>query len=518
MDPQNDNATSITSAYNYYDLLAQLCFSVNSLPIEQREELYRYAVSIFPNYVRIAAERFPWLSIKPSLSIPGYASLNIALYPDLLQLTVSEDLNDWGIILGVISNIDTMLSLNPNLKTFLEGRNCKVLGDKYGGVSDSYFEFKALNCNTADRYGLLLPKLYCKWEKDSKRTIETVSLNPLSFALKNYLWVCTNNQWNITHLYCEFRKAGPDGYIQDDRQFRIVSSPLSKQAPFLAIKDPETKFYYIHYLPQNDAMLTARLKKVIDCAINKSADIVMFPEMMGSISCIQFCKEYISEYFSSSKPKLFLLPSWVHEENGVWYNTLYALDENGDCIFKYNKQYPFIYDTKDDTPDGEIDARYFEPIQADKNLFVIHVPGIGRIGLIICSDVFKDGYLDRLVKDLRITLLLYPVCTFGTDLMQRAAAPAFKYSCDIVLCNTCAAWENAFELPEKRVENNSFNPNFLTAYYPAGHFIAQNDCHWKTSKVKCTGTVCQGCLFITDLASKYKSVSYLEPQVRLEEI
>lgn len=517
MDKNNAVAVSIANPYTYYDLLALLCYSIHELEQDVQNNLAMYASSHFSQYINEANELIQRLFPKSSSVISGYSSLNWNVFTLLsAMLDNRKDLHGWAVILGLISLIDTKLPIDKNFVTFLEGRNCKVLDDEHAGVSESYYEFKALNCKTKDQYGLILPNLHCEWSKETSRTMDAVSFNPLSFALNNHIWVCKNDRWHITNLYCDFRNTGFNkARIEKEEPFKIVFSPLSKQAPFIINLNKETNLFYVHYLPQYNAILMERLRRIIDYAIKDKADIVVFPEMMGNDVCIQFCREYISMAFSEWRPKLFLLPSWEHEENGKWYNTLYALDRNGDCIFKYNKQHAFCLDKN--TPDGTEIVKYFEPIEADGNVYIVHVPGIGRIGMIICADAFEEGYLVRLVKELKITLLLYPTFTFGKDLMKRVIKYAEVFSCDVIFCNTCAAWDDALEPPENRKENNSFDSEFVGFYHPAGHKNYEEAAMKKLPFADCKGSVCQGCLFVTKLAKKYNTQFVASQQIRLEE-
>lgn len=145
MDKNNAVAVSIANPYTYYDLLALLCYSIHELEQDVQNNLAMYASSHFSQYINEANELIQRLFPKSSSVISGYSSLNWNVFTLLsAMLDNRKDLHGWAVILGLISLIDTKLPIDKNFVTFLEGRNCKVLDDEHAGVSESYYEFKAL--------------------------------------------------------------------------------------------------------------------------------------------------------------------------------------------------------------------------------------------------------------------------------------------------------------------------------------------------------------------------------------
>ena len=494
---------------NYYDILAMLCHKIDSLNEDVRRELYEVVDSNLDVYILRATKRFSWLALKGKIPLPTYHDVDESDAYDLLCFADSAEIDNLGIVLGSISLIDTAMDLSKNFKSFIAGKNCRVISDD-DYFSDAFYAFDALNYNTKDDFGLILPCLFCEWEKHSDRSLETVAFMPLALVLKNYIWVPSKSGWKVNNLFTDMKGVGIDAtLIPDMPPLKIISSPIIKHAPFYAELNKVDREFYIQYQDLYNEVMLNRMKKVIEYSFRECADIVVFPEMMGTEYCINSCRDYIGEFVSSKRPKLYILPSREYCKDGQWYNTVDILDEDGECIFKYNKQHSFIFDVKES---GKKKVSYKEPIVSDGNVCVIHISGIGRIGLIICSDIFKDGYLQWLIKNLKLTLLLYPVYSAGQDLLVRNLSIAHTLSCDVLMCNTCAAWEDILIHPTDRPSNENFDSTFINAYYPYGHLPTAGT----VQTVICDKKECAGCLFVTSICKNYRCDACLIEQIGLE--
>ena len=505
LDPSMD-----TNDLSYYDILAMLCARITSLDETARSDLYRAVNSNLDTYRINAASKFAWLSLKGRSSLPHYNGIDPSDITELLEFAKSADINDLAIVIGVISLIDTAMGNPSNFQSYIADKRCRIISDDEDFVSDTFYAFDALNYNTKDNFGLILPRLPCVWEKQTERSLDTVALMPLALALKNHIWAPGDAGWKVNNLFADIKSIGVDTALTSDMPaLKIISSPIMHHAPFTIELDNEHRKFYIHYQDLYNEFMFKRMKRIIDYSFKNSADIVVFPEMMGTEYCNRACKDYIGNFSSKSKPKLYILPSREHLQDGQWYNTVDILDEEGDCIFKYHKKHPFILDVE---KDNHPNISYYEPIESDGNICVIHVPGVGRIGIIICSDIFKDGYLQWLLKNLKLTLLLYPVCSFGKDALLRDLSMAHIYSCDVLMCNTCAAWDKMLLPHEKRTDVDTFDRSFINAYYPYGHLL---QCTITPLK-ECSTATCAGCLFITTISNSYKDSQGSIEQKRLE--
>jgi len=77
----------------------------------------------------------------------------------------------------------------------------------------------------------------------------------------------------------------------------------------------------------------------------------------------------------AKKHAIWLLPGSIYERcDSQVYNTASVIDPGGEIIARYRKQYPFY--------------PYEQGVSASDNFVVFEVPGIGKIGLLICYDMW----------------------------------------------------------------------------------------------------------------------------------
>ena len=505
-----DKRSLLFERITYYDILAGLCYTVAQMEDNNRKDLYKLACQDLNGCTKLACSRLTCLSKNPA----NYSDINPNLESELRELG-SKETENYKVLIGAIAKIDSLLPLETNLPLFLMDKKCPVISHGDGGVSDSFYLFDALNTVTKDHFGVLLPNLRCEWEKENARSSREMGMDPLSVLLRNYIWVPSDPRWKVRHLYCDIRNIGINHALHKERPpFRAVSSPICSTAPFVVELDSQSGSFFPRYSTLHDALLKERAKRIIDEAVEESADIVLFPEMMGTEELLRFCADYIADHKSTHLPSITILPSCERQIDKKWSNSLRILDKDGNCVFQYRKKHPFRFDIKTEGNGCKL-LKYFEPIDdGDRQACVIHVPGIGRIGVFICSDVFLQGFLDMLVEQMKITLLLFPTFSPGSDQLLRSLSPAFQYVCDVLLCNTCAAWDDILLPLEKRTNNDNYDSSFITRYLPYGHRVCSGRDPFSDStmplNVDCKGTNCEGCLFITEFAKKYDGKFFVE--------
>ena len=520
----------------YYDLMAILCWKIDQLPEETSGRLYQMISNGLDKYMLNAKKKYPELLKLSNRPDPLYCNLDGKRKQQLLDLvkhTEETELENLAILVGAIAAIDNLMEHLGNIPAFLKDKGCIVHTQEAEYVSNSVFSFKALNTCTHQHFGVVIPRFICVWERKRDRSLATVAFRPLSLVLKNHIWFSNQEQWDITNLYLDIRATGlyPER-IKKLSEFRVISSPLCNVAPFTTDLNKKDMKLYIRYHPEENGRILDAVKKTIDQGISWNADIVLFPEMMGSDSVIEACETYISALNIRTKPKLYFLPTTEKKCDGQWQNTLRILDQDGGCVFEYHKQHPFQYDKKVKTGDDTLEVSkesyfkektgddtlevpkesYFEPIQADNRVCVIHVPGIGRIGMMVCSDIFRENYLNNLINRFQLTLLLYPVFSDGKDLLERMVSLTRTFSCDAVLCNTCAAWQNTLVPPSERPVNCQFDHNMVNVYYPNGHKYEPSARH----QPACDGNTCNGCCFQTRLTRDYLGKTETSKQFEFE--
>ena len=122
----------------------------------------------------------------------------------------------------------------------------------------------------------------------------------------------------------------------------------------------------------------------------------------------------------------------------------------------------------------------------------MHIKGIGRIALLICADVLHDELLS-LCEKYKITLLLVMAYTNGYDHFFRRLARMQEFYCDVVWCNSCAAYD----------EKKDGRP--VVSYLSYGHAPSNT-----RQLCMCNHTSCNGCIALTTISSSYKEEGELK--------
>lgn len=184
-------------------------------------------------------------------------------------------------------------------------------------------------------------------------------------------------------------------------------------------------------------------------AATERADIVIFPEMLGSERLIgpEFYNEIAQKVKQSgaSMPGLILLPTWWHDNT----NALYVLDASGRQLCIQEKQFSFVYpNKKTEKNTGGDDLEYYEDLkEADRTIHIIHIPDVGRFAFPICRDLLETGYVQLMLQQLRATFLICPSYTQHKTQFGLTAPSAIPYGCYVLWCNSCAAFYDE-ALPE----------------------------------------------------------------------
>ena len=83
------------------------------------------------------------------------------------------------------------------------------------------------------------------------------------------------------------------------------------------------------------------------------------------------------------KNDIWLIPGSIYERrDDSIYNTAPVINPAGEVIARYNKQYPFL--------------PYEKNVEGSDNFVVFEVPGVGKVGLIICYDIWFPEIIRQL--------------------------------------------------------------------------------------------------------------------------
>jgi predicted amidohydrolase len=86
---------------------------------------------------------------------------------------------------------------------------------------------------------------------------------------------------------------------------------------------------------------------------------------------------------AARKNDIWLIPGSIMESrDGKVFNTAPVINPDGEVIARYSKQYPFY--------------PYEENVSGSDNFVVFEVPGVGKVGLIICYDIWFPEIIRQL--------------------------------------------------------------------------------------------------------------------------
>ena len=160
-------------------------------------------------------------------------------------------------------------------------------------------------------------------------------------------------------------------------------------------------------------------------------EMVVFPELSVSESTLEPKEQAekipgeLTHLFShlAKKYGLWLIPGSIYEKSGSKiYNTSVVFSPEGDLIGKYRKRFPWCP---------------YEKTVPGKEPFVFTVGGVGKIGLMICYDLWFPEVARDLV-DLGAEAILVPTMTTTGDRSQEqviSQATAITQQAYVVSCN-----------------------------------------------------------------------------------
>ena len=411
---------------NGYDLIAWLCYTVRSFEEKTQKLLYKQFTTKNAGpelYYQKVEKEISCLNRIGGEEIKYYNSLSqddIKQIEEQVRLWQTKQ-SDYIFILAVLSYLDRYFNMAESMKSYAMTKEF---------VAENVVSFYALNQNNVQELGgILLPNFRPMWE-NRKRSQSALAEDPLS-VIENYIWVSGYEPWNVSNLYSK------DWKIEKGKNLKIICSPLTNIPTFLyelREREPYNVFEITEYSTENVERVQTTIERTIELANEKNADIVLFPEMLSSPQCLCSVQTFVEEQVEIVAPSLIVLPSSEHsDEIGKWVNETKVLDAFGDSLLTYKKQHGFQLEHEG--------AKYFEPLDdADHNLYVLHIDGVGRLGIIICADIFEQDMMTTLLERYQINCLLVLAYSPGYGRFFDQISQAQRASCEVVWCNTCAAY------------------------------------------------------------------------------
>ena len=434
-----------------YDIMAFLCHKIRLLSVETQRGIYR-SYWANPELAKLEIENtFCFFNRRHTDRDFLYTSLTIDeidILVDKIEIWCNTE-SDNKYLLYLLIYFDGYILFERSADHFFE---------TIPNIIPHTCYFDCLNSNELECWGKLLPRFEPEWAKSNSRRRSSLSEDPLSI-MQHYFWVENTDPWEIDNVY------SPRWTCTAGSAYTIVCSPLTNRPTFTYSEVPGDDCNYFNitkYHDEDQQLMLERFEKALAFANSKKANILLFPEMIASPECQQKSVAITKKHWEFSHPRILCLPSSEFKEDGEWKNQTIILNDSGREVFRYNKKQPFQLDDKIDVTgeDGVISkhsAKFFEPINPDHKLTVMHVKGLGRIGVIICADIFNSELCNILLEKYEIRLLLIMAYTAGYDQFFREIAAAKTTSCDVVWCNTCAAY----------TASNKTGP--AVAYFSYGH-------------------------------------------------
>ena len=478
---------------NVYDLLAWICAAISGWPSDEQKSLTcNYDMTQKTKSIEAA---FDFLNMKAPDKEKSYEFLSgeqIKIICDKV-CQWSQTPSDRIYILYLLTYLAGYFDFNSAFAHFLTDCMCNE-------VTTDVWSFVALNSNYQEVSGALVPKFKTMWEKENIRTSQELDFSPFSL-LPHYLWIpqtIENEKWESTHLYISDKSIG----INRDEPLMVITSSGQRENTFKFHCDDEIKKFIIEkYNDDACKRLQEKIKYVLDSAANQNAHIVLFPEMMASQQLQSNMCHYLSES-NNEYPALICLPSTefaISKEANKYCNSTLIVNGSGEKLTEYHKQHPFRFDqeskTKIDEMGNPLIEYYYEPIEPDRKINVFHVKGVGRIGLVICADVFHKNLLNYLFDVLQINVLLVMAYTKGTDIFFRALNAANIAYCDVIWCNACAAYDKPLQAAP------------VISCFSFGHKQKQQHICQYCGKGK---DECRSCLAMIKIATEYARDNDLE--------
>ncbi len=314
-------------------------------------------------------------------------------------------------------------------------------------------EFDQLNTNAEETGVAVYPKIRTihdplepaaeeekHWAADRVRGVQSELADTYYVELDDLR--CAGKRYRVRHSFLS-RHIFPEG----KKRLKIAVCPVGRAdllAPErYACDGPAGKqrLFRINGL-KDEAYIHDRCAAAIVRAAEEGADIVIFPEMLGSERLVgpAFYEETARavKERGGSMPGLILLPTWWHDNK----NALFVLDAAGRWLCVQEKQFPFVYtnDKTEKNKDGD-DLAYCEDLrEIDRTIHMVHIPDVGRFAFPICRDFLETDYAFLMLQQLRATFLLCPSYTLHKKQFDLTAPGAIPYGCYVLWCNTCAAF------------------------------------------------------------------------------
>lgn len=470
---------------NLYDIIALVCSRICALDDHIQYEMYQKYWSNVTGGRKKLYDKFPFLNAENHDQKVLYNTLEEDEYKELKEYAEKNK----GGEMFLLACLDSLIAFEESVNELLQSTPFEVS------------KFISLNSNVGLCRGKLIPRFKHSWEKKNARTPSQVAGKPLSI-MRNYIWVENDEKtdmWEVNHVYSPkwaYSRKGP---------YTIVCSPLINVPPFISENKTIDGINYVQVKAYDEKLkqdILGRIETVLSFAGEQKSGITLFPEMAVAPESHSLIREKIGMNWDKEYSKIICLPSSEYKVDGKWINQTQIVDDVGKKVFEYNKQQPFPLDV---AIGSEEECKFFEPIEPDHKITIIHGSGIGRIGVIICADIFNDSLLNILLEKYSLSMLLILAYSSGFDAFEKSIFNAGAKACEVIWCNCCGAYSDKDGQGEKYP---------VVAYYPYGHHHSMN----KKILGRCSSSKqgpCSGCMMVIKIDPSYTGGRYSLTQEKI---
>ncbi len=344
-------------------------------------------------------------------------------------------------------------------------------------------EVSGLNTNQQETQILLLPRCKCAWERKGRGTAYRNNL----MQHLNYLFFLDLKALKEFHIKNIFLQ--PPVSLAPENTLCISLSPLCdwiKVTEELSESSEGVRYFRIKGL-KNAETLTELICQILQKAQQENADIVIFPELLGTEDAVKSIQSRLIEgeifNLENKIPFLILLPSICKDGK----NQCTILSGHGKLYGRQQKHEGFFQPLEDGSLAKEM-------LSTDNTICLFHMDGIGRFAAMICKDFLTDSYRELFLSQLEVRLLLVPSFSTGEHDFSLVSDKCKTEDCCVAWVNTCSA--KSFLSPDKQdnldiisfvQKSGSHRDRNIVKFYQ--HNSCKNGCCKKM----------QPCLFCTEL-------------------
>jgi predicted amidohydrolase len=310
--------------------------------------------------------------------------------------------------------------------------------------TNKILEIDALNDNYEETKVQIIPKfsIYKRLRQDGNEKVNPYAnrdaFSFLNGKTKNISFISWDREINVHNLII------PSEQLQDiEDDFIVAFCPLTDKS----MLEKEIKQISINGISVNGIIvkrlacperIEERLKLDWQAAAEAGADLIVFPEMLGTEALEETVKRgkynkvvqelcYQVRSNGGRPPVLTVLPSfWMAGKNSA---TIVNFD--GKILAKQHKYVPYINQSK-----HEIEAL---SELAEKHYYIIHVPDVHRIAVLICADFLSicEHSDTMLFAEAGSTLVLVPSYSRGESDFMRLLPSLKCYGTTVIWGNSC---------------------------------------------------------------------------------